>query len=386
MRSLGPAVALLAIMCAGEPARCQDAAPQPVDLVRSLRVLQDRVTRGDATAHASQRGMLAQIAEQLARVPAEAWKDPKNVRAAVAFVLSGGNPRVLERILALGAPAGLDEKLVQGALAYGRGRSAEAMELLLPVNARTLDISIAGHVALIQSELIAKTDAATAIALLDEARLLSPGTLIEEAALRRQVTAVAAAGDFDRFQDLAARYLHRYPDSLYAGNFRRQFAGEIVDRAPTGDPERMARLELGLASLEISDQREIYLTIAREGLTKGRLEVSRFAARNAGKLAGEETPDGMRARLYEVVASAILHGSDEGLLSLSRRVGASLADEDAELLAAASSVIAEIRQLPPEGSRPSAAQLAEMATQFPTVAQAHASIERADQALSGGRQ
>ena len=37
--------------------------PQPVDLVRSLRALQDRVTQGDAVAHQVQRAMLAPLAK-----------------------------------------------------------------------------------------------------------------------------------------------------------------------------------------------------------------------------------------------------------------------------------------------------------------------------------
>jgi chemotaxis protein MotC len=382
MRRLGLAAFAAVLMFAAESAQCQEAPGQPVELVRSLRALQDRIAHGDAAAHQSQRKLLAQIAEQLARVADQAWTDPRNARAAVAFVLSGGDARVLRKLLDMGALPGVDDKLVQGALAYSEGRNAEAAELLALINARALDASMAGHVALIQSELIAKKDPQKAMDFLEEARLLSPGTLIEEAALRRHVTALAAAGDFDRFQALATRYLHRFPNSLYAGNFRRQFASEIVARAQAGDAARMSTLESGLAALDAADQREIYLSIAKEGLIKGKLEVTRFAARNAVRLAAEPTADGVRARLYAAAALAVIDASDQGPSALASLEGATLSEDDAELLAAAGSVVAEIRQLPPDGAQPTEAQVNEMAASLKVVAQARQAVERADQMLS----
>ena len=60
---------------------------------------------------------------------------------------------------------GMDDKLVQGVLAYGEGRNAEAADLLIRIDARSLDPSIAGHLALVQAELIAKKDAGKALAV-----------------------------------------------------------------------------------------------------------------------------------------------------------------------------------------------------------------------------
>jgi len=382
MRPLGLAISVLGFALAAGPAQCQDAPRQPIDLVRSLRVLQDRVTHGDAAAHQSQKVLLGQLAEQFSRLEPDVWKDARNARAAVTFVLSGGDPRVLRKLLAVGPLPGMDDKLAQGALAYGEGRNEDAAELLAPINARALDAGMAGHVALIQSELVAKKDTRKAMAFLDEARLLSPGTLIEEAALRRQVAAVAAAGDFDRLQALSVRYLYRFPNSLYAGNFRREFAGLVVERAPADDAERLRRLEAELAALDAPDLREIYLSIAKEGLIKGRLGVTRFAAKNAVRLMGDDAVEGERARLYDTAASALTSGSQEGLAALERAAGAPLGEDDLELLAATRAVVDEIRRLPPEPARPTEAQLQEMAASVKVVAHARQAIERVDRLLS----
>ena len=75
--------------------RSQEVA-QPFELVRALRTLQDRATQGDGGAHAQQRRLSSQIAEQLLTADASVWTDPKNVRAVVVYALSGGEPRVLK--------------------------------------------------------------------------------------------------------------------------------------------------------------------------------------------------------------------------------------------------------------------------------------------------
>jgi chemotaxis protein MotC len=240
---------------------------------------------------------------------------------------------------------------------------------------------MAGHVALIQSELVAKSDVAKAMSHLDDARLLSPGTLIEEAALRRQVAAVAATGDFDRLQMLAVHYLYRFPNSLYAGNFRREFASLVAERAPVGDAERMRQLESRLAVLDAPDLRAIYLAIAKEGLTKGKLGVARFAAGNATRLLDDDAVERERARLYETAALAIASGSDEGLSTLERAAGADLGKEDIELLVAVRSVVGEIRRLPPPSPPVTEAQLGEMAASMKTVASVRQVIERTDRLL-----
>ena len=117
-----------------------------------------------------QQGLQKQLTEQLGQARDEAWKDPRNVRAAVALVLSGGDPRVLQPLVS--QVAGQELTLVRGALAYGQNHNAEAMELLADVDARTLDPSVAGHIALVQAELLAKKDRKKSLALLAEARLL----------------------------------------------------------------------------------------------------------------------------------------------------------------------------------------------------------------------
>ena len=285
LRLAAPLMALVAVLAS---AHGQEAGRQPADLVRSLQTLQDEIAQGSAGTHLSQRVRLAQIAEQLALAKPEVWKEPRNARAAIAFVLSGGDPRILKKLSEGGMLSAIDAKLVQGVVAYGEGRSAEAADLLVQIAARSLEPSIAGHLALVQAELTAGKEPSKALAFFDEARLLSPGTLIEEAALRRQISLVAAAKDFDRFDMLAANYLRRFARSVYAASFRQQFAADVAAR-DAGSAGRMAKLVGALEAVDAPDRRDIYLLIAREALIRGKFELARLAGdkRRASRRGGE---------------------------------------------------------------------------------------------------
>ena len=340
-----PPMLMLAALALAGPIRAEEAERMPFELVRSLRAIQDRIAHGDAAAHESQGQLMAEIAARLARVDAAAWNDPRNARAAVIYVLSGGDPAVLKRLHGAGALPGIEENLVKGVLAYSEGRSAEA-DLLLGIDTRGLDPTIGGHIALVQSGLTLHKDANKALALLDEARLRSPGTLIEEAALRRQAFLVLAAGDRDRFETLSSRYLRRFGDSVYADSFRRQFATEVVGQKYAVDSARLKRIEAMLADLDQSDRLDIYLAIAAEGVLRGKVEATSMAAANASGLAEDGSATRARAELYRGAALIVTEEHDSGLATLKGVDKSALERVDAELLEAAVSLAGQMRRWP----------------------------------------
>jgi chemotaxis protein MotC len=372
---------LLAAAFAPAIAYVQEAPREPSELIRTLRILQDQVAYGSTSAHATQRSLLAQVADEMARAAPDMWKEPRNARAAVAFVLSGGDARVLRKVLGLGAMSGLDESLVRGALAYGEGRSAEAAKLLGRIDARALDASLAGHVALVQSELVAKAEPAKALALLDDARLLAPGTLIEEAALRRQVTALAASGDADRFALLSRAYLRRFPKSVYAGSFRRQFAVDAASGEHAGDPTHIMRLEATLAALDPDDRRDVYLTIAREAVLGGKVELARSAAASAVRLFPEGSAERLRAQLYEAAALVVTEAFPRAVSTLEAVDTARLQTEDAELLDAAAEVAGKVRRLPASEEASSGTDAEDIAAAFKAAGRAREAIALVDKLI-----
>ena len=346
-----------------------------------MRSLQDRIARGDTAAYLSYRTELSQLAEQLGRARDEAWKDPRNVRAAVALVLSGGDPRVLQPLVS--HVAGQDRTLVRAALAYGQNRNAEALELLADVDARTLDPSVAGHIALVQAELVAKKDHVKSLALLGEARLLAPGTMIEEAALRREVAFAVERSDADRFEASTMQYVRRFANSVHMSNFRRQLAVDVATRGMADDPARRSRLEATLELLAANQRQDIYLSIAWEGLKGGGADLVRWAATNAALLAGEDSAQRLRSRLCEAAALIVTDEFDKGLSILESIPAGRLNEEETALLAAALRIAKQIRReaKPAEenGERPRGA------TEPQIVASVKSAIAQVDNVLGGGR-
>jgi chemotaxis protein MotC len=358
----------------------QDGKSEPFELVRSLQSLQDQVVRGNTRAHAAQRVLLARIAEQFDVLSTEGWKDPRNARAAVVFVLSGGSARALQKLTHSGASTDINEKLIKGALAYGEGRHDAAAAQLAGIEARALDPGMAGLVAYVQGELAAKKEPAKALVYFDDARLLSPGTIIEEAALRRQIALLAAAGNADRYEALATQYLRRFPSSVYAGGFRQQFALAIAGHTDVVEPDRLARLERMLGGVAQSDRRELYLMIAKEAVAKGKMAMAKFAAANAGSLTEAASTDRERARLYEGAALIVTEAFDRGVEILSAVERSKLAETDASLLDAALSIAGQVRRMP---ATPDAEPLAAGEVTGQALAQARKAIAQVDEMLSG---
>lgn len=344
------AAGLCALGAAASPGG--DARPEPFEVVRSLRMLQDRITRGDAEAVAAQKAQLAEIGEALDQTGDEAWKAPRNLRAALAFVLSGGDAAVLRKLLARGVVQVADEKLVRGVLAYATNRNAEALEALAAINARTLDPALGGQIALAQAELAAKTDPAKALTHLDEARLLAPGTLIEEGALRRQVSLLTGLGEFERADVLTEQYLRRFGRSAYASAFKRQLARFAALRPGLIDPPHMAGFEAALQWLDAGDRQDIFLSVAQESLGKGRVDLAHYAVDRALALAGDSDGVVKQAHVYRAAALAATAEFDSARTALETLQSVQLNPDDAELIAAAVSVMTEVRRLPesPTGS------------------------------------
>lgn len=340
---------LVSLLAAGPLAAADapsDAIP-PFEMVRTLQTLQAQIAGGNAAAVAAQRELLVVMEGKFLAADPAVWQDARNARGAVTYTLSGGSPRLMRSLLALTPPIAVDADLAAGALAYIDNREDEARKRLLPLDARSLPMSLGGQVALVQAGLVAREDIGRAIRLLDDARLLMPGTLVEEAALRREVFLVAQTGNLDRFEFLSRQYLRRFGTSIYAEDFRQRFATAIARLGIADGDDRFPRLEAILKSSDPENQRALFLQLAQAAVVHGKLGTARAAAADAAALAPLGGGDAMRAGLYDAAAS-IAVGNDIGevqkrLAGLNRR---QLGRRDTDLLDAAIAVAAAVGEVP----------------------------------------
>src|SRR5690606_3957574 len=87
---------------------------------------------------------------------------------------------------------------------------------------------VAAFLYLVKGSVVASIDGEAGIALLDRARLLGTGTLVEEAALRRTISLAANAGDRARFLSAAEQYARRFLRSPYASQFAETFVAGVI--------------------------------------------------------------------------------------------------------------------------------------------------------------
>ena len=302
----------------------------PFELVRTLQSLQDRMAAGDVQAISAQRALMIQIDKAFMAADAGVWQDNRNAAAAVTYVLSGGRPEVLTQLVALQPPPAIDRRLLKGVLDYADGKADAAAPLLADIDPTALPASMAGQVAIAQSALAVKTDPARAMQLLAIARLMAPGTLVEEAAIRRQLLVADRQRDENTVRSLARQYLDRFRHSVYAGNFRVRFAAALSHMASIDTEEHFGELDDMLAMVEPESRCDLYLTVALASAVNGRITAARLAAERASGLALAGSVQEARAKLYHAAALAAvpaltdkavseIRGLDSSLLSASDR-------------------------------------------------------------------
>lgn len=329
-----------------EPSPGSARAPLwPQDMVRALRRAQDSMAQGSTAALEAQRTLIARIEQEFAAADAATWQDPHNARAAVTYFLSGGNPAILRRMMDMQPPPAIDPRLLRGTLAYLEGREDESLRQLKDIDARSLPPSLGGQVALAQAALNVRKDPAKSAHLLAVARLLAPGTLVEEAALRRAILIASQLGDAASFEYLSKQYLFRFRNSVYAGNFRQRFAAALSRIGFGNGPDQFHRLDAMLDMLEPDSRREMELTVARAAVVQGRTTTANFAADRALAALPDGSDDAERAKLYR--AASLAPNPDtykEAIADLNSVDKMRLAPSDAALLEAATATAETVRR------------------------------------------
>ena len=204
-----PAAAMLLMAAAAMPFAARAVPLQPYQMVRSLQLVQDRIASGDHAALPMQNKLLEMIDTRLRVAGRQDFADKRNFHAMLVYAMSGGNPATIEAVLLRLQLDKSDMTLAEGVLDYLRGRQGEARSALANVDPMTVAPELGAFLALVKASIVTTGDAAAASKLFDQARLLGPGTLVEEAALRRSLSLATTLGDTDRFLRASSQYVRR---------------------------------------------------------------------------------------------------------------------------------------------------------------------------------
>lgn len=334
-------IGLLLLAAAYPSAGFTQDALQPYQLVRSLQLIQDRIAGGDHAALPMQAKLLEMADARLRAADAEVFKDPKNFRALLVYGMSGGNPATVEAAVSRATTMSpQDIAIAKGVINYLVGRPAGAIDVLRPIDPMTLPADLGAFLALVKGSLMAAEEPKAALALLDEARLLSPGTLVEEAALRRSVGIAATQGDAARFALASTQYVERYLYSPYASQFADSFVSGVIALHMAISRDKLADIT---SMMDPEREKVIYLRIARRAAIDGLNELSAFASARAEQgRDGITNQDDPRALLYASL-STVTSGTIEDVRAKLGKIDRSrLSEGDRDLLDAAQAIAGEV--------------------------------------------
>jgi chemotaxis protein MotC len=282
MRFLAHAAALLGACLFGAPSAAQptDDMPQlqPYQMVRSLQHVQDRVAVGDHAALPIQRRLLEMIDERLRAASAAELMQPSNLQAMLVYAMSGGNPATLKSILLRLHLEEREARIAAGILGYLNGGTRNAAAALKSIDPMQEPAEIGSFLALLKGSLMSLEDPTGALRLLDEARLLSPGSLVEEAALRRSIALAATVDDPKRFLRAIDQYARGYIRSPYASQFADALVAGVIKLQDKLD---LAAVDAVVALMNPEQRKVVYLRIARRAAIEGFASLSKYAAARA---------------------------------------------------------------------------------------------------------
>ena len=317
-------------------------------LVSDLQRLQVQMAFGDKAAYALQRDRLRTIGASILAARPETWKDKNETDAAVAYVLSGGQPRIIAQLLGKGDIPANEQPLMRGAEDYVSGKQAEAESLLGDIDPTRASLKLAGQLAFVQSVLKTSQDPKRAIALLDLARLMSPGGLVEEAALRREILLLGDQRAGDRVVFLARQYVNRFGHSIYAEDFIQGLAAAAIRDGLTDNVANLDKFRPLLTTVAPEVRRGFLLAVGRAQTLNGNSEVAGAAAREALRDTPVGGNDEALAKLFEAAAQIVTPDYDAGVEALKSIDRSRLGKPDQALLAAMTFVAMRLRDPPVE--------------------------------------
>lgn len=342
--------ALLAMFALAQPWGAQVEAASLSGMADDLQRIQIRIAQGDKSAYAAQVTQLKAMGAAIATARPETWKDRREAESLVIFVLSGGALSDVVPLLRDDVLLDSERALTRGAVAYISGHEADALELLNAVDLKALEPRLAGEIAFARSVLATKRDEKAAVSFLDWARLVAPGGLVEEAALRREITLVAEARNAPHVAMLTRQYATRFSASLYAAEFFRELARLIARFGLADDPANYLLLSGAAASLPPEARRDFLLTLAKAAIVNARFAAASAAAAEAIKSAPKDSLDEARGRLYLDAGRLLSDGYAAARADLQAIATAKFDRSDAGLLASVRSVAAQLRTAPSAGA------------------------------------
>lgn len=234
--------------------------------------------------------------------------------AIVLYLLGGGSPTLVEKQFGLRRLQG-SHPVIAGVIAFSTGDRISALKHLGDVDPLILPASIGGHIALVQAMLQGEAEDSTKMHKLAIARLLLPGSIAEEVALRESAELSYASNRFDDLVFVVDQYFRRFPASIYAPAFSKRLGVFIGGLEQTRSEAAQQKL------IEVFTHRNPHVS-TQELLSFCRMLISSGQLNKAGNIAAEiltrasSELEQRQALLYLVVATPLTSDVEKHLTIL----------------------------------------------------------------------
>jgi len=312
------------------------ATKTPVQMVRALQHMHDAVVRGDKQAPTRQARLLGDIGRHFSHADPSLFADRDNLYALVTYLFNGGNPNYVAPIVESAPPDLIESFLLEGALAYARGNEQKLIASLGGVDLDQMgwgvwpqDLRLSAYLAL--APYLTLVDPKAAQERLDFVRILAPGSLFEEAALRRQVKLTALLKDEQAMRRVIISYARRFAASPYAVDFWHEVRLALPLFEVQFDDDTLASL---MAMMPQRVQYIIYLRMSRQALLDGRMTRAALMATRALDVAKtlDVQVNDSPARLYLAATMAASERAGESVAALQAISQENLPERDRLLL------------------------------------------------------
>lgn len=348
------------VACGGPAAIAQELEPDPYKLVRTLQRAQDEIAHGSQVAYDVQRKLLDHIANKFIKYPDHVWADQKNSEAAAVFALAGGDPQVGKWLLKNRTLAPEYTGILEGAVAFASRDYPEAAKLLADIEPLKYPGHLGGSLALVKAMLAAKKDPKKAAGLFAKTRLLVPGTLIEEAALRRSLVLFENKKDLPKLVATSSSYYRQFGRSVFGPVFDESLAQAVVKFDHEDLEKHQEKLSAAVKLTPSTRQKKIYLMFAKNAVVSGKMAFARFSSVNASSIDESDLQTQTRANLYMAAADIVTGAPEEALTALNKIDAKVLSDDDKKIMNEVSDVGSAIAQWPPAEAEKTKSQATEM--------------------------
>ena len=321
----------------------QAADPIKVDsLLLSLLQVQDRIARGDAAALPLQKHLMTLLDAGIAESGAVADMTPAEFRALIIFgIIGSSTDSVVEALREVEEPK--DKlRLSRAVIDYRERKRNQATKRFARIKTSSLDRRLVPFVAFAKGNLFSRTAPRRAIQQYDLVRLEAPGTLLEEASLRRLMALHASYGNGEACTRMAKQYARRFINSPYRKQYLTMLRGGVVSMRRTIPLEDVGELaQLMPPAYGIS----LHMHLVRGSLESGHMKLAQYSLAQIGALSAKKKDapiNQTQLKLFGLLANMTSADPNEMLKELDAIDRSRLAAVDIKLLERAQGILGYI--------------------------------------------